>query len=64
MGMRVHGLAHGLGGHLVAEFALALAHGAGRIDSGHFHHAQESRRQVAFNVFPKDCGPYLLDEFA
>ena len=56
MGNGVHGLAHGLGGNLVGELALALAHGAGRSDGRHFDHAQKPRRQVAFNVFPETAG--------
>ena len=49
-------LPHGLGRDLVAELALALSHGAGRSDRGHFHHPQESRRQVALNVLPVSAG--------
>ena len=60
----VHGPAHGLGGHLIAELALALSHGAGRGDGGHLYHAQESRRQVALNILPENCGPCLPDESA
>ena len=52
----VHRLAHGLGGDLVAEFAFSLPHGAGRRDRCYFHHAQESRRQVAFNVLSVSAG--------
>ena len=49
-GNGVHGLAHGLGGNLVGEFALALAHGAGGGDGRSFHHAQESGSQIAFDI--------------
>ena len=61
-GDRVHGLAHSLGRDLIAEFALALAHGAGRSDGGDFDDAQKSRRQVAFNVFPKTAGLAFRNE--
>ena len=41
-GNRVHGFAHGFGGHLVGQLAFALAHGVGRGDGGSLHHPQES----------------------
>ena len=50
---RVHRLAHGFGGHLVAQRTVALAHGARRRDGRVLHHAQKFQRQIAFNVFPK-----------
>ncbi len=53
---RVHGLAHGLGRYLVTQLALALAHGAGRVDGRYFDDPQESRCQVALNVFPEAAG--------
>ena len=53
---RVHGLAHGLGRDLIAQMAVALAHGARRFDGGVFHHAQELQRQIAFDVFPETFG--------
>ena len=42
--------AHGFGGHLVGQLAVALAHGLGGGDGGLLDHAQELQRQVGFEV--------------
>ncbi len=52
----VHGVAHGLGGNLVGELALALSHGAGGSDGGDFHDAQESRSRSLSIFSPKRAG--------
>ena len=49
-GNRVHGFAHGLGRHLVAQLSVALPHGARRFDGRVLYHAQEFERQIALYV--------------
>ncbi len=52
----VHGLAHGLGGDLIAQRTVSLAHGARRGDGRFFDDAQKFQRQIAFDVLAKTLG--------
>ncbi len=49
----VHRLPHGLGCDLVCQLAIAGAHGARGRDSRLLDHAQEFKREIAFNVDAK-----------
>ena len=50
-GDAIHGLAHGFGGDLVGQRAIALTHGSCGSDGSFFDDTQEFQRQVAFHVF-------------
>ena len=55
-GDSVHGLAHGLGGHLITKWTISLAHGARRFDCRILHHAQKFQRQITFQVVSEILG--------